>query len=306
MFDYEHFQRHNSKINDLHFVHRQKLSNFLGLNSVSYDSLEAQLSSGSNSSSSFWFEHVNGSNVPYLALLFLAIGFGLMAGGAIYFLVAAIRYDDNDVSPNGPLFHYIAFFITSISALSYYAMWNGFGIVQSAVPRHSIPDGREVVFISRYIDRLLTTPLIITALALLGKAPLASIIALIGCDLLMVGSSFFGALIGTPDRFLWWGADIFFLAVLVYLLMTELRKATQLRGVDGEAGEALGVLTIITVGSFLAYPVLWLLGQEGVGLVSLNAQVTFELIADLASKLIFGAVLVNNVPSGRARFSTFV
>jgi bacteriorhodopsin len=290
---------------NLHFVHRQHLSTILEKNSLSYSALESELRIGSNSSTAFWFQRENEDNVPYLALLFLAVGFGLMTGGAIYFLVSAIRFDDNEPGPTGPLFHYIAFFITSISALSYYAMWNGSGIVDTGAPREASIGQHQIVFVSRYVDRLLTSPLIVAALAVLSKAPLASIIALLGCDLLMIGSAFFGALIGTADRYLWWGASVAFLGVLVYLLLTEQRKATQLRGLDGEAGETIGVLTYITIAALLVYPVLWLLGQEGAGVVSLNLQVTFELLADLASKLIFGAVLVNHVPSSR-RFSTFV
>ena len=306
LFDSNTQHRETPRIHNLHVVHRQQLSNILEQNSLSYSALESELQLGSNSSATFWFQRENANNIPYLALLFLAVGFGLMAGGAIYFVVAAIRFDDSDAGPNGPLFHYIAFFITSISALSYYAMWNGSGIIEPTVPRESAMGEHQIVFASRYIDRILTSPLIIAALAVLSKAPLASIVALIGCDLLMIGSAFLGALLGTSDRFLWWGASVAFLAVLVYLLLTEQRKATQQRGVDGEAGDTLGVLTAITVAALMAYPALWLVGQEGVGIVSLNLQVTFELLADLASKLIFGAVLVNNVRSSRSRFSTFV
>ncbi len=285
-------------IHNLHAVHRQQLSVFFQRNALSFGALGSELNLHANSSEGYWFQRVGESGIPYLALVFLAIGFGLMAGASIYFLVAALRYDDADVGPTGPLYHYIAFFITAVCALSYYAMWNGFGVVEN--------DEQRIIFLSRYADRALTTPLIIAALAVLGKAPLASIVALLGCDLLMVGAGFVGVVLGTPHRFFWWGIEVAFFGILVYLLMQELRKATQQRGVDGEAGEALAMLTFITVASWTIYPLLWLVGQEGAGVVSLNVEICFEMLADLTSKLVFGAVLVQNVPSGRGRFSTFV
>jgi bacteriorhodopsin len=293
-------QQENTRplIHDLHAVHRQQLSTIFKRNAFSFGALGSELNLHSNSTVGYWFQREGESGIPYLALVFLAIGFGLMAGASIYFLVAALRFEDTDVGPTGPLYHYIAFFITAVCALSYYAMWNGFGVVED--------DEERIIFLSRYADRVLTTPLIIAALTVLGKAPLASIVALLGCDLLMVGAGFVGMVLGTTHRFFWWGIEVAFFGILVYLLLQELRKATQQRGVDGEAGEALAMLTFITIASWTVYPLLWLFGQEGVGLLSLNVQVCFEMLADLSSKLIFGAILVQNAPSGRGRFSTFV
>lgn len=73
---------------------------------------------------------------------------------------------------------------------------------------------------------------------------------------------------------------LFFL-VLVYMLVAELSKATGEGRVSEYDGETLRGLTYLTVGVWSVYPIVWMLGQEGTGFASLNAEQTSLTLADL-------------------------
>ena len=63
-----------------------------------------------------------------------------------------------------------------------------------------------------------------------------------------------------------------------------------------EAGDAAsllyGKLLIILTTLWFIYPVLWLLGSEGTGTISLNSEVAVFAVIDLLAKVGFGLVLV--------------
>jgi bacteriorhodopsin len=189
----------------------------------------------------------------------------------------------------GQYFYWITAAITGFSFVSYLAMATGAG---STI----LDDGREFYYV-RYIDWLITTPLILLDLALLALARpgnnVGLIAGLIGLDIVMVltrlaaGSS-------TSD----FGTTVWFIissAALVgvlYLLWTRLFTAARTRS-QGVAA-TFNRLAVLTIVLWVLYPIVFLLGTEGFGGVDQGFEVFLYLILDLLSKVFFGFLLLSN------------
>ena len=118
-----------------------------------------------------------------------------------------------DIVQSKRLFHILTATITIIAALSYFAMATGSGFAFHHIRlreqhKHGVPDTiRHVfrqVFYARYIDWLLTTPLILLDLLLLANLNGANILIAILADLIMVLSGLFAAF-GRENNGSQWG-----------------------------------------------------------------------------------------------------
>ena len=84
----------------------------------------------------------------------------------------------------------------AIAALAYYAMYAGVGVqykTTDVTPR--------VIFWARYVDRFITTPLLLCALAAFAKAEFPVLVSLIGADMIMMSCLALGAFVAGPDKF---------------------------------------------------------------------------------------------------------
>ncbi|MFM8883992.1 MAG: bacteriorhodopsin, partial [Solirubrobacterales bacterium] len=116
----------------------------------------------------------------------------------------------------------------------------------------------------------------------------------IGADVLMILTGLFGALsLDDNHKYVWFAISCgFFLAVLV-LIWGPIRAsaAEQGAGVSALYNKLLGILTVL----WFIYPILWILGTEGTGTISLNTEVLVFTIIDLSAKVGFGILLVVGV-----------
>jgi bacteriorhodopsin len=97
----------------------------------------------------------------------------------------------------------------------------------------------------------------------------------------MVACGFMGAAVSPEHKYFWWGAGMLFFVVLIYMLFQELNKAVGDGRVGAYDGETLKGLTYLTICVWCVYPIVWIMGQEGAGLASLNAEETTLTLADL-------------------------
>ncbi|EKX44849.1 hypothetical protein GUITHDRAFT_152884 [Guillardia theta CCMP2712] len=209
---------------------------------------------------------------------FLLIGFLGMFIGAIVFFYMGISRKVNTVM------HVLTFFIAAVSACSYYAEWAGLGVeykTTDTTPR--------VIFWARYLDWVVTGPLILTDLALLSKSDTPTIISLVGNMVLYVICGLIGALTVAPYKYMWWVAGLIFLIIVFMLLLQRLNNA------EGYGGDALKGLTWLTILVWIVYPIVWIVGSEGTGALGLSQEVGILTIADLIAKIGFGFYLLANV-----------
>ena len=205
-----------------------------------------------------------------------------------------------------------SFFVCAIAACFYLLMAFGQGDVVVVADKLTLtPTGvteqveAQLVYFARYIDWVFTTPLLLIGLMGVGMAAVtqageamrerAGLVAgVIGADVLMILTGLFGALsLDETHKYIWFAVScVFFLGVL-FVVWGPVRASAKAQG--GEIAALYDKLLVILTVLWFIYPVLWILGTEGTGTISLNAEVTVFAIIDLLAKVGFGLVLVTGI-----------
>lgn len=186
-------------------------------------------------------------------------------------------------------FYWITAVITGVAFISYLTMATGAG---STV----LEDGRQFYYF-RYIDWLITTPLLLLDLALLALARpdrnVGLIAGLLGLDVFMVLT---GLIAGSSTNAFF--TVVFFIistAALVgvlYLLYT--RFFTAARSQSQNVAGIFNTLAVLTIVLWSLYPIVFLLGTEGFRAVDQGWEIFLFLILDVLAKVGFGFVLLSN------------
>lgn len=200
-------------------------------------------------------------------------------------------------------FFIVTIMITTIAFVNYLAMALGFGLVELNVAGETLD-----IYWARYTDWFFTTPLLLIDLALLAGATRNQIGALVGLDILMIGTGAIATLVsGTADpatgdalfilgaeaeRLVWWGVSTGLLVVLLAFLFGTLTE--QAEAIGSNVGSRFKLLRNIIVAVWLLYPVWWLVGTEGFGVVSLNIETAGFMVLDIVAKVGFGILLLGS------------
>ena len=191
-------------------------------------------------------------------------------------------------------FYIVTIFITAIAFVNYLAMALGFGLTIVEVGGEELP-----IYWARYTDWFFTTPLLLIDLGLLVGANRNELSSLVGLDMLMIGTGVVATLSAGPGflsegarRLIWWGISTGFLLVLLYMLYGSLdEKASKL---TGDAASTFSTLRTLIVVVWLVYAVWWIVGTEGLQLVSLNIETAGFMVLDLVAKVGFGIILLSS------------
>lgn len=229
----------------------------------------------------------------------LWIGFSGMVLGAIAIAVLTTK------APEGERHHGVtSFFVCLIAAAAYLAMAFGQG---------DITVGGKEIFVARYVDWAVTTPLLLLGLLTLSL-PLAKrrdsrertafLGSVLGADLFMVVTGLLATIsTDSTQKWVWYAISCLgFLYVLYAIWVPCLAAATE----QGKGVRALYQrLAFWLTGLWLVYPVLWVLGTEGTGELTLQDEVGAFAVVDVSAKAVFGVLLVSGVIAlhGKARKS---
>jgi bacteriorhodopsin len=216
-----------------------------------------------------------------LLLIVGTLGMGL---GTAYF-----AYLGTQSPEGGRYFYWITAAITGVAFVSYLAMATGAG---STI----LDDGREFYYF-RYIDWLITTPLLLLDLALLALARpgrnTGLIAGIIGLDILMILTGLVAG--SSTSAFV---TTVFFIistAALVgvlYLVYTRLFVAARTQSPN--VARIFNTLALLTIVLWSLYPVVFLLGTEGFRALPQGGEIFLFLILDLLAKVGFGFLLLSN------------
>ncbi|MFW6018851.1 MAG: bacteriorhodopsin [Halapricum sp.] len=239
-----------------------------------------------------------GSEVTWLWL-----GTAGMLLGMLYFIARGYNVKDE----RRQKFYIVTTFIAAIAFANYLAMATGFGVIDLAeyIPQDAaILEGKEelLIYWPRYTDWVLTTPLLLYDLALLAGADRNTIATLVGLDVMMILTGLVATLTVNPidslglsveaHRLIWWGVSTgFFLVLIFYLFRGLSEKAAQL---SGATKSTFNTLRYMIVGLWFVYPVWWLIGTEGLGVVGLPIETAGFMVLDLTAKVGFGIVLLRS------------
>lgn len=188
-------------------------------------------------------------------------------------------------------------FVCAIAACAYFAMARGQGI-------HSFIDDDGVertVYYARYLDWVLTTPLLLLGLVTVALPRLTSTVqsrdrngligGVIGADVLMIVTGLIAALSrDTHTRWIWYVISCVAFLIVLYLVAGPIRAVAAQRGAWHAAlyTRLLGLLVVL----WFIYPIVWAVGTEGAGLVGLSTEIAIFAVIDLLAKVGFGLMLV--------------
>lgn len=172
--------------------------------------------------------------------------------------------------------------IPGIAAVAYLAMALGYGF--------QTVDG-AVFFVPRYVDWLLTTPLLVLYLGMLCRPSKQVYAALLGLDVVVILSGvtavFLGGLLGIAV----FGVGCVAFAVLAYLLVVGLQRRAVVG--DDRVETVFTKLRNLTVVLWSLYPVVWVLSGPGLGLLNPSTEILVVTYLDLITKVGFVAIAVN-------------
>ncbi|PXA94706.1 hypothetical protein DMC47_20320 [Nostoc sp. 3335mG] len=180
-----------------------------------------------------------------------------------------------------------------IAATAYLAMAFGIGTVVKG-------DGSATYF-ARYADWTVTTPILLSSLVLLafherGKTGEVGgyLTAIIVLDVLMIETGLISSLAEAPlTKWVWYAWSCAAFLGVLYLLWGPLRAMAVERG--SALGEAYRKnVTFLTVIWFL-YPIVFLIGPEGLKIITDPASVWAILIMDILAKVVYAFYAAGNL-----------
>jgi len=175
--------------------------------------------------------------------------------------------------------------VTFIAATAYLAMALGVG--------NYLSDNGTTIYFARYLDWSVTTPILLAGLVMIAfheYGPSSQmngyLTAIIGLDIIMVITGLLSSLADTvmvkAIWYLW--SCIAFLGVL-FLLWRPLRRIAATRALT-TAGGYYKNITLLTL-VWLLYPVVFVIGPEGLHIISDAASVWSFLVLDVIAKVFY-------------------
>jgi len=178
--------------------------------------------------------------------------------------------------PDNKLYYGILAAITGIASVSYTLTALGIG---------TIPVDGATFYAPRYIDWLLTTPLLILYMALLCKPGKQLYSLLIGLDIALI---LFGVAAIFTDgalSFVLFGAGCVAYLGLAYLLVVELPAKADFE--NDRVAMVFTKLRNVTVVLWTMYPVVWLLAPVGFGFLLPSTEMLVIVYLDIITKVGF-------------------
>jgi bacteriorhodopsin len=217
--------------------------------------------------------------------VWLGLGTVLMLIGMFYFLVKGWGVND----PEAREYYAITIMIPGIAAASYLSMFLGFGLAEVTLTDGTVLD----IYWARYADWLFTTPLLLLDLALLADADTSDIIALVTLDGFMIVTGLVGALTVVPTfRYIWWTVSTIAMILILYFLFSVLTEKVRIMNEDRRG--TFKVLRNLTIVLWTLYPILWIVGTEGAGVVPLYVETLGFMVLDVLAKVGFGFILLRS------------
>lgn len=199
-----------------------------------------------------------------------AIGAVILALGTIPSVYFALRDEQNQK------YYAVLAAITGIASAAYALTSFGVG---------SIPLDGATFYTPRYVDWLLTTPLLILYLTMLCKPGKQLYGLLIGLDVALIGLGIIAIFVEGVLSLTLFGLGTAAYVALAYLLVSELPSRASF------ASERVGIvfakLRNVTVVLWTLYPVVWLLAPVGFGLMTPGTEMMVIVYLDIITKVGF-------------------
>ena len=174
-----------------------------------------------------------------------------------------------------------------IAATAYLAMTLGTGVLTI--------HGDETLFLARYVDWSITTPVLLTGLTLTAlhehHRHSGYVVTIIVLDVLMIVAGVLSALAVEPVvRWIWYGWSCVAFAGVLWMLWVPLARWSSTYGgtLDRIYKGNAAFLTVV----WLFYPVVFFLGPQGTGTFDTATDVWAILVLDVIAKVVYGWMVV--------------
>ncbi|MBA3921367.1 MAG: bacteriorhodopsin [Nostocaceae cyanobacterium] len=213
-----------------------------------------------------------------LTIAGLWIGFVGMVMGAVVFGTKAVRTRRKE----GMEFSLKMFFIV---------LWAA-GIYLTLILGETVsPINGHLILWGRFIDWLVTTPLLLLDLGLLAGLRPKLIAGVMAANVFMILAGVLAALETSPINYLWYIIGMgFFLAILISLL-TEFSASAARR--NFKINLLFTTLRNFLIVLWIGYPIVWIFGPTTLGVLTVGTETLIYAILDLATKLGFGLILIS-------------
>lgn len=209
---------------------------------------------------------------------------------ALIMIIGSLAFTLRSFTARAEVKHYFyaSALIPLIAATLYALMASGYG---------SLNQNGHLFFFGRYIDWVFTTPLLLLDLALVAlpknfPGRLSLIATMMGADIYMIATGFIATAIHSDFRWAFYGASCAgFLAVLYFIFIRLTPEATRRRA---DVRRLYGMLSVTLLVLWFCYPIVWALGSEGFGIISVLAETILYAILDILAKVGYGFILLSN------------
>jgi bacteriorhodopsin len=181
-------------------------------------------------------------------------------------------------------------------------VWSGLAYSAIALGQGKIQMGGEEVVYARYLDWVVTTPLLLLSLNLTGKYTISlegTITgALLGSQVIMILTGLFAELSLSQDaKWFWYVAGCIALVLVLWIFWGPLFKKAVAQGAAIKEVYRKSA-TFLTI-QWLAYPMVWMLGKPGLNIIDATTTTVLFIILPIISKAGFGffnLLLLRNLP----------
>lgn len=217
-----------------------------------------------------------------MAQFWIWMGFLSMTVGAIFFGAKAASAR----SERWRVLLTLNFFITTIAAVLYLVMLTGQG--------EGVYNDHNSYWV-RYVTWLLSTPLLLLVLTHLGQTRRSTIGGLLGANALMLATGFLADIYPQPHNITWYIVSCGAFLGVVYLLLVPYRDEAE-RKHPGKVGQqAFQKLLAVHITLWSLYPIVWILADTGVNLISDGVESMCYSILDITAKVGFGLLSINTL-----------
>ncbi|MBE9011406.1 bacteriorhodopsin [Pseudanabaenaceae cyanobacterium LEGE 13415] len=180
--------------------------------------------------------------------LWFWIGFAGMTIGAVIFGLKSIATRRQE----GMEFHLESFFICLTAATLYLTLATNLTVINFK---------GESIFLGRYIDWSITTPLLLIELGVLAGLRLKLLAGVVLADIYMIVTGIIANLEAPPMSFVWWIISTGAFIAIFAALLTEFSNSAARRPV--KVYNLFKTMRNILLTLWTAYPIIWLFGTEG-------------------------------------------
>ncbi|KAI9893085.1 MAG: ion channel activity [Vezdaea aestivalis] len=190
------------------------------------------------------------------------------------------------------IFHYITAAITGVASIAYFTMASNLGWAPIGVEflrsNPKVGGRTRSIFYARYVDWVITTPLLLLDLLLTAGVPWPTIMSTIIFDEVMIITGLIGALVSSNYK---WGYFVFGCFAFFGVIWNVNTARLHTKSLGADVTKAFLYTGVWTLFLWFFYPIAWGL-SEGGNVISPDGEAVFYGILDILAKPVFGALLL--------------